>query len=162
LELPHVETDRLHLGKLRHRDRGIGGEDRQAIGLGDIEDVVGGVEMGAAGHLPQDHRRIAGHMPSQMTADEQGRVADGAADPRADDDGDGLALVEVGLRRCGRVPNSGDRKDGEGAEDRSSSCHAFLLGACARGSQPPTLSSLFMASSTCGGWFIISWKALVT
>ena len=60
-----VEAHRRHLEQLRHRDLRIGRQDGQAVGVGDVEDVVGGVEMRAARHLPQDDGRIAGDVLPQ-------------------------------------------------------------------------------------------------
>ena len=65
LELPHVEAHRLDLGELGHGDRGIAAKDGQSVGFRDVEDMVGGVEMRAAGHLPENDGRIAREYSSE-------------------------------------------------------------------------------------------------
>ena len=59
LELPDVEANSGNLEELCGRDWWIGGEDREAVGLGNVVDIVGGVEMRATRHLPQNGDRIA-------------------------------------------------------------------------------------------------------
>src|SRR5215211_8955692 len=75
--------------------------------------MAGGIEMGAAGLLPEDDGRIAGNVLADMMTDDL-RGHGQAAGLRANDNGNGLAFVEIGLcpqRRRGQRDQRKCRED---------------------------------------------------
>src|SRR3990172_998452 len=68
-------------------------EDRQAIGLSDVVDMVGGDQTGGAGHIFHDDRRTAWNMFGQMARDQARVGIKATAGGETDDDSDRLAFV---------------------------------------------------------------------
>src|SRR5688572_20628971 len=84
--------------------------------------MSGGDEVRAAGHLAQDDVGIARNVLAEVTGHELRGDREAAREPRADDDGDGLAFVEIGLRLRGR---RGDRNNQQAEKDSENPSHRF-------------------------------------
>src|SRR5690242_5427853 len=119
----------LYVGLAQH---GIGDQcrthaaQRETVGLGDIEDVIGGLPTAAGWHVLDDDVRIAWNVLAQEVRDRARAHIGGTRGRPAEDDGNGLAGVELRLseaRAGARCPeaqygdNCGDAHDKSPAED---------------------------------------------
>ena len=86
------------------------GGERQAVLGGDAIDILRGLHRAGARHVLHHHGRIAGDVLADVTAEQARIEVVAAAGGEADQDGDGLAAIEVlrGLRARGRGERQGD------------------------------------------------------
>ncbi len=113
VELGGVEAHAASVQHLMQRHGVVDAGDGQAVLGRDVVHVVGGQHVAAARHVLHDQGRVAGDVAPHVARDHpRGEVVD-PAHPGAGDDGDGLALVELGRRfRRGR-PHDPDRPAGQ-------------------------------------------------
>ena len=94
-EPAQVELHALTTGDLVHHLRLVKEADDGAVLRGRIEDVIGGDETAAARHVLNDNNRSARNVPADVARHEASGGVKATARPRANNDGDGLATVEV-------------------------------------------------------------------
>ncbi len=95
-----IELDFLAADELRVVERRRRRAQGQAVGLGDIVDVIGGDHAAGAGHVLHQDRRVAGNMFAHAARIGASEDIVGIAGQIADDDAHGFALVEIRLREC--------------------------------------------------------------
>jgi hypothetical protein len=112
-----VETGRIELDAFaavqhlrHHEDRNEGREDGAVLG-GLAEDEIGGPDVAGARHVARNDGRVARDVVGKVTRHHPGIGIEAPADAGADDEIDGLALVEVGLRQglCRSHQGGGER-----------------------------------------------------
>ena len=107
-EFERIEFDSGFTQQLLQSDAAQVMADGETVGLGDLVKIVGGDDRAGAGHVLDDHRRIAWNMFAEVTRQRAGVEIVAAAGGEADDDADGFALVEVGW--LSRVKVAGEKR----------------------------------------------------
>src|SRR5205823_6575820 len=118
-ELPRVELDALLAEDLTEEQPADEVAEGEAVGLGDLVEIVGGDQASRAGHVLDDDRRVARNVPRQMPGDRARVGVEASSRREAHDDADGLALVEGLLGPGGR---GGCQEDETGGQDHQP-CH---------------------------------------
>jgi hypothetical protein len=96
--------------------------DRFAVG-GGVAELIAADHAAGPAHVFDHDRRFAGNVRGQMLGDDASLDIGGAARRVVDDDGDRLALVELG--ECGLRKRAGG-KHGHAGDEQHPSSHGFL------------------------------------
>ena len=95
-ELGRIELHPGGADQRLDREAAAEGAEHRAVFRGHVVDVVGGVQAAGAGEVLDDEVRVAGKVPAHVAAERARIEVIAAAGGVADDDGDVLALVELG------------------------------------------------------------------